>query len=219
MSQDGSEMDLVPVSLAVVNGQLARMEVKDKLLRGAQYFARMWSGILLESTDPSTKELYRQIKMVQGLLGDSRRTFRWFKELAVIPTIPNEFNKKSEVDRALGVASKSLLLAFLLTDRVLWLQKLGLIRRDSKPVDTLKMCMKFFTLMQLTNFAIAYKKYREQVALQGQAGHDPSIESAQLQLAVKSLLLAVQGLHNSGWFETHDSFVGALGVVTCGMDM
>lgn len=37
MSQDGSEMDLVPVSLAVVNGQLARMEVKDKLLRGAQY--------------------------------------------------------------------------------------------------------------------------------------------------------------------------------------
>lgn len=46
----------------------------------------------------------------------------------MIPTIPNEFNKKSEVDRALGVASKSLLLAFLLTDRVLWLQKLGLVR-------------------------------------------------------------------------------------------
>ncbi|KAF4699852.1 hypothetical protein FOZ63_019069 [Perkinsus olseni] len=219
MSQADSDVDLVPISLAVVNSQLARMEVKDKLLRGAQYFARMCGGLLLESSDPSSKELYRQVKLVQGLLGDSRRTFRWFKELAVIPTIPSELKKKSELDRSLGVASKSLLVAFLLTDRVLWLQKLGLIRRDSKPVDTLKLCMKFFTLTHLANFAIAYKKYREQVSLQGQPGHNPSVESAQLQLAVKSLLLVVQGLHNSGWFETHDSFVGALGVVTCGMDM
>ncbi|KAF4672415.1 hypothetical protein FOL47_000582 [Perkinsus chesapeaki] len=216
---DGSQLELVPVSLAVVNSQLARLEVKDKLLRGAQYFARMCGGILLESSDPASKELYKQIKLVQGLLGDSRRTFRWFKELAVIPTIPSEFKKKSEFDRTLGVASKTLLVAFLLTDRVLWLQKLGLVRRDSKPADTLKLCMKFFTLMHLVNFAMAYKKYRQEVALQGEIGHNAEQESAQLQLAVKSLLLAVQGLHNSGWFETHDSFVGALGVVTCGMDM
>ncbi|KAF4647254.1 hypothetical protein FOZ61_004436, partial [Perkinsus olseni] len=113
MSQGDSDVDLVPISLAVVNSQLARMEVKDKLLRGAQYLARMCGGLLLESSDPSSKELYRQVKLVQGLLGDSRRTFRWFKELAVIPTIPSELKKKSDLDRSLGVASKSLLVAFL----------------------------------------------------------------------------------------------------------
>ena len=158
-----------------------------------------------------------QINSFQSALGDSRRTFRFFKELSIAPTIPRDFNESDPVNLVLTVCSKFSLLAFFFTDHYLWLQKAKIIK-SGQASDTLKMAMKFFLLTHTLNFALQMKKLKEMLDAAGTPKYSDDKKNQILQQCVKSLLMMVQAAHISGVFETSNTLVGLAGVVSSGID-
>ena len=151
------------------------------------------------------------------MLGDSRRTFRFFKELAVAPTIPKDLTETDPVNLALTVSSKLSLLSFFFIDHYLWLQKAKIVK-SAKPTDTLKMAMKFFLLTHTMNLALQLKKLKEMLDSAGTSKFNEEKKNLLIQQCVKSLLLMVQAAHISGVFETSNTLVGLAGVISSGMD-
>lgn len=151
-------------------------------------------------------------------MGDSRRTFRFFKELAIAPTIPKDFQESDPVNLGITVCSKLSLLAFFFTDHYLWLQKAKLVK-SGQPSETLKLAMKFFLLTHTLNFALQMKKLKEMLDAAGTPKYNDDKKNAILQQCIKSLLLMVQAAHLSGVFETTNALVGLAGVISSGMDL
>ena len=151
------------------------------------------------------------------MLGDSRRTFRFFKELSFAPTILKDLTETDPVNLALTVSSKASLLTFFFIDHYLWLQKAKIVT-SGKAADTLKTAMKFFLLTHTLNLALQIKKLKEMLDSAGTPKYNEEKKNQLIQQCVKSLLLMVQAGHLSGVFETSNTLVGLAGVISSGMD-
>lgn len=213
--------DLIMDNLNVFNSAMGKAEFKEKLGRVLQYGARMVSGVLADadklSPSKDRQDLIGKINAFQSTLGDARRTFRFFKELSIAPTIPKDLLEADPVNLGLTVCSKLSLLAFFMADHYLWLQKAKIVK-SGKAADTLKTAMKFFLVTHTLNFALQMKKLKEMLAAVGTPKYSDAKKNQLIQQCVKSLLLMVQAAHISGVFESSNTLVGLAGVISSGMD-
>jgi alpha-D-ribose 1-methylphosphonate 5-triphosphate synthase subunit PhnH len=213
--------DVMIENLNVFNSAMGKAEFKEKFGRVLQYGARMISGILTDadklSPSKDRQDLISKINSFQSVLGDARRTFRFFKELSVAPTIPKDLQEADPVNLGLTVCSKLSLLAFFMADHYLWLQKAKIVR-SGNAADTLKTAMKFFLVTHTLNFALQMKKLKEMLDSAGTSKYSEAKKNQLVQQCVKSLLLMVQAAHISGVFETNNTLVGLAGVISSGMD-
>ena len=196
------------------NSSLAKSEFKDKLGRVFQYACRGISGFLNE-TGTGSKDTLETLKLTQSSFADARRLNRFFKELAVGPSI--SFDDPDEVNRYLTVGSKVSLVLFFIIDHMAMLQKWKFV--NGQAGDTIKLAMKFFTLAQIANLAIQIKKLKEEMDNEGTPKFSKARKDAATMGVIKTALLVLQGLHVSGTIETRDSIVGAAGVFTSFLDL
>jgi len=193
---------------------LGKSDFKDKLGRLIQYGCRGAVGLIAD-LGLEAKEQVEQLKAVQGSMADARRLMRFFKEIAVAPTVLKELEEPDLFNRGLQVTSKVSLILFFLVDHLAQLQKWKIVSSDSrKPADTIKLALKFFTLAHAANLAIQLKKLKEEMDLEGTPKFNQIKRDAAAVNAAKAGLLVFQGLHVSGLLETRDSLVGLAGVAT-----
>ena len=207
--------------LETFNTCQTKADFKDKCGRLVQYGCRGLLGVMADlGVLGSQKELADQLKAMQTTLSEARRAGRFFKELAVAPTILKDWEDQTDsLVKLLTVGSKTALVGFFLVDHYALLQKWKIVGKSGQPSDSVKLAMKLFSLAHTFNLLIQLKKLKEELDLEGTPKYNKTKRQAAAMGAVKAALLVLQGLHISGLVETRDSLVGAAGVVTSFMDL
>lgn len=201
------------LSLANFNVLCGKADGRDKLARFAQYGARAVFGFTVyvgPNSSEAIKEVSQCARNLMVQLAGARRAHRWCKEIPVIQGIPATLRIEDPMDRFLELLTKSSLATFMMIDHFAYLKQLRIVRGHGGSW-TVRFGLKFFCFSNAC--AVIYNLKKLAVA-------EKAEERSKLkQNATKHGLLVVQCLHLTRLYETHDLFVGVLGMITSYMDL
>mmetsp|Transcript_42880 Transcript_42880/g.133894 ORF Transcript_42880/g.133894 Transcript_42880/m.133894 type:complete len:261 (-) Transcript_42880:86-868(-) len=214
------------------NALVLKSEGRDKLARAAQYAARMIVGLTQMGHLQAGTRIYWVNELAGNImkqLASARRAHRWCKEFPVIQSIvqslPGEIPDRSSLsfrevaDGALELAQRVTLASFMLIDHVGWLKQVKLLSGGERAgTGTIQLGLKFFGASNFLSVLVQLRKLRDaRRTEEGTAGAQKQQFLA--KNAFKHGLLVIQCAHLSRTYETHDAFVGFIGVISSVMDM
>eukprot|EP00747_Dinoflagellata_sp_TGD_P110930 gnl/TRDRNA2_/TRDRNA2_171097_c1_seq2.p1 gnl/TRDRNA2_/TRDRNA2_171097_c1~~gnl/TRDRNA2_/TRDRNA2_171097_c1_seq2.p1 ORF type:complete len:286 (-),score=61.08 gnl/TRDRNA2_/TRDRNA2_171097_c1_seq2:137-874(-) len=210
-----------PLSLDTINALLVKAEGRDKLGRTAQYGARMLVG-LVALAQPQAKSQLKAIgesaRLVMVNLANARRAHRWFKEFAVLKSIPACLKIEDPLERVLDLCQKASLVTFLITDHFGWLKQQKIIKNGKRNGPaTIQLGLKWFCLCNAISVIIQVKKG---LKLNDSEKPDKGTQQKKcLKDAFKHALLILQTAHLSMLYQSHDALVGFAGIISSMIDV
>lgn len=205
-----------------------KSEGRDKVARFFQFAARAILGLIAlrrPKSRASLRALEDKARSLMAQLAVARRTHRWGKEIPVVKgiignlplAISTPFGSSEFADRSLELLQKLSLSAFLIIDHVGWLKQIKVLSGGKRAgTGTIQLGLKFFCASNFFAMLYELKKRRDARAEKSESS---SKQSKCIENAIKHAMLVVQMAHLSRLYETHDSLVGFLGMLTSGMDV
>jgi len=208
-----------PFSIGNVTALFAKSEGRDKAARIAQYLARLLLGLTSAAKSGTPlKELNDKSKSVMVALAGARRSHRWCKEFPVIQSIPAALQTPNIVDRILEVLQKGTLATFMMIDHVGWLKQLKVLSGGKRAgTGTIQLGLSYFCYSNMCATLIQLKKLYQLETSDKDKKEDQ--RSTFYQNIMKHVFLVIQTAHLSRLYETSDSTIGFLGVITSIQDM
>lgn len=214
-------MTLAGPSLETLSIVSQSYEARDKTARMFQFMARLVLGLTQDQNNATTAGLHAAARRFMVSISGSRRTFRWGRELQVLRALVEASKASNLAERLTGVLRHANALMFFSLDHVGWFgQVLGGMKRGQRMI---RLGLKFLTMSCLIAVAQSTIKLRN---LNARVKNDPEqwhradgerqIEKISI---VRNGLMAIQVAHLSRLWETHDVFVGSLGIVTSIIDI
>lgn len=204
------------------NDVIQTYEGRDKLARLFQFGGRAVMGLTSEATPAQARarRLNVAARQLMITLAGSRRCFRIGREVPVLLGLPRDLELPRLPDRALRLAEKAFLLAFLATDHWgWWKQVLGGMRSGFR---TIQLGLKFLA-MSTALAALSRAKALLELQLGDCAAESQQERAAQRRRHIVGLcrngMMAVQAAHLSRWWLTGDSVCGVLGVASSAIDI
>jgi len=207
------------------NTLCTKSEGRDKLGRFVQYGCRTLIGLLSMRKLQAGSQfhlLHEQAGNVMKQLASARRCNRWCKEFPVIqqiiaslPTgIPQSISISSAVEKSAELLQKLALATFMICDHIGWLKQVKILKGGKRAgTGTIQLGLKFFGASNFLGAVLALKKIRD--TPEGEKGKKEKL----VETCFKHTLLVFQCLHLSRTYETHDAFVGVLGMITSAIDV
>jgi len=212
-----------PLTITNITTLLAKSEGRDKVGRFCQYGCRMIVGLASLQTLKADTPLYllhERAGNVMKQLASARRVHRWCKEFpviqAIIASLPTEVPRQICVRdvcwKTVELMQKVTLATFMICDHVGWLKQVKILKGGKRAgTGTIQLGLKFFGV---ANFLAAVLAVRT-----AQNEGDQAKRGKAIKTWFKHLLLCGQCAHLSRTYESHDAFVGVLGMITSGMDV
>lgn len=211
-------MTLAPLTIGNFNATLTKSEGRDKAARTAQFMCRFIIGLTMNSkVDTSLKKLNDNARSLMVQLAGARRTHRWCKEFPVVQSIPKTLEISNPIDRIIEVLQKATLATFLIIDHVGWLKQVKILSGGKRAgTGTIQLGLKFFCA---SNFmaGLSHCKKLYELNSSAKSADEKEISSRRstcFQNAAKHFMLVIQTLHLSRLYETNDTLIGFLGVIT-----
>lgn len=207
-------MALAPASVNNLNSFLAKAEGRDKIARLGQFTCRFILGLTMSAkAGTDMKRLNDNARSLMVQLAGARRTHRWCKEFPVIQSIPKALSLPSPLDVLLEVLQKTSLATFMIIDHVGWLKQLKILSGGKRAgTGTIQLGLSFFCF---SNFVAALMNCRKVAQLSD--SKEPE-RSTLYQNIAKHVAIVIQMAHLSRLYETNDTLVGFLGMITSVQD-
>mmetsp|Transcript_39976 Transcript_39976/g.87117 ORF Transcript_39976/g.87117 Transcript_39976/m.87117 type:complete len:221 (+) Transcript_39976:27-689(+) len=210
-------------SLAAVNSLCLTYEGRDKLARFFQFGSRAVMGFTAESSKASMRDVSTNARNLMVSLAAARRAFRFGRELPVILSIPKAWHLPDLLDRVMELSQKVTLLMFFGIDHIGWLQQIRLLRSGRlRGVGTVQLGLKWLTLSMLIATLCSARDWWRLRTTKSEGEEEKGKQQLQQQCkvgVVRNFFMAVQVAHLSRLLETHDAFVGTLGMITSVIDL
>merc|ERR1712113_1264858 len=128
--------------------------------------------------------------------------------IASLPTsVPKTICIGTVVEKTAELLQKVFLATFMIIDHIGWLKSVKILKGGKRAgTGTIQLGLKFFGASNFLGAVLALKKIRD--TAEGEKGKKEKL----VETWFKHTLLVFQCLHLSRTYETHDAFVGVLGM-------